>query len=324
MALERARNRLRRAIARLRYRRGYLDRHAPVIESATAGGSTDVDDYWADHTVNSIPFVTRRSSARYLEWRFDEYPLFREFSGLWGEHDGETVLDYGCGPGNDVVGFLLNTGALRVIGMDVSRQALELTRRRVALHKLPLDRVRLMQLNDAVPEVPLPDDSVDFLQSQGVLQHVSNPGEVLRELQRVLKPGGEARVMVYNRDSVWLHLYVAYVVMLQEGKHPELPVEEVFQLTTDGPECPVARCWRAEDFIGLCEQAGFQAEFLGGYLSRHELQLLDRYRQRGIADERLAGEHREFLRGLEFDDHGLPSYRGHHAGVGGAYVLRKA
>ena len=319
-----ARDKIRRALIDVRYRDSVLARRAPEVESSTGQGPTEVDTYLDDHTVNSTPFATRSSSERYLEWRFDEYPLFREFSGLWGDHDGEVVLDYGCGPGNDVTGFLLYTRARQVIGMDVSRKALELARRRVALHEIPTERVRLVQLNDATPEVPLPDESVDFLQSQGVLQHVSNPGEVLRELQRVLRPGRDARVMVYNRDSVWLHLYTAYVTMLLEGKHTEMPVEEVFQLTTDGPECPIARCWRSDDFIALCAEAGFQAEFLGGYLSRHELQLLDQYREQAIADERLAAEHREFLQELEVDDQGLPKYRGHYAGVGGGYILRKA
>lgn len=151
---------------------------------------------------------------------------------------------------------------------------------------------------------------------------MSAPGQVLRELRRVLKPVGEARVMVYNRDSVWLHLYSAYVVMVLEGLHGEMAVEEVFQLTTDGPDCPIARCWRAEEFIALCAVAGFRAEFLGGYLSRHELELLPRYRARAIADARLGAEHRTFLEALEFDDRDLPMHRGLHAGVGGAYVLR--
>jgi SAM-dependent methyltransferase len=312
-----------RALIALRSREAYVARHAPRVQTDTASPHTEVEDYWEGHTVNSTPFATRRASARYLEWRFEEYPLFREFSGLWDDHDGEVVLDYGCGPGNDVVGFLVHTNAKQVIGMDVSRKALELARRRVALHKVPLERVRLIQLNDADPEIPLEDGAVDYLQCQGVLQHVSAPGQVLRELHRVLKPDREARVMVYNRDSIWLRLYTAYVVMLLEGQHSEMPVEDVFQLTTDGPDCPIARCWRAEDFIALSGEAGFRAEFLGGYLSRHELALLSRHREQAIGDPRLAAEHREFLDALEFDERGLPMYRGRYAGVGGAYVLRK-
>ena len=300
----------------------YLARHAPEIHGAATGERDEVDGYWNEHTVNSVPFVTARASAKYLEWRFEEYPLFRELSGLWGEHDGEIVLDYGCGPGNDVVGFLIHTGARRVIGVDVSRTALELTRRRVALHRVPTDRVELIELSDASPVIPLSDRSVDFFQCQGVLQHTSDPLSILRELRRVQKPGGEARVMVYNRDSVWFHVYTAYVVKLLEGRYADIPVEDAFQRTTDGPECPIARCWRGEEFVQLCREAGFEAEFLGGYLSRHELELLARHRDAAIADERLPDEHREFLSELELDESGYPRHRGRYAGVGGAYVLR--
>jgi ubiquinone/menaquinone biosynthesis C-methylase UbiE len=302
----------------------YLARHAPEIRSRVAEERDEVDGYWNEHTVNSTPFATARASEKYLEWRFEEYPLFRELSGLWGDHDGEVVLDYGCGPGNDVVGFLIHTGASRVIGMDVSRKALELARRRVALHRVPPERVELVELTDSSPEIPLPDRSVDFFQSQGVLQHTSDPLAILRELRRVQKPGGEARVMVYNRESVWLHLYVAYSVQLLEGRYADLAVEDAFQHCTDGPECPIARCWRGDEFVALCREAGFEAEFLGGYLSRHELDLLDRHLADAIADPHLAEEHRAFLGELEVDESGYPRHGDRYAGIGGAYVLRAA
>ena len=103
------------------------------ILDAVNGDTTSVDRYWSSHTVNSTPFRSASASEKYLEWRFAEYPLFREFMGLWGDHTGHVVLDYGCGPGNDVTGFLLYSGADRVVGVDVSKKALELARARIEL-----------------------------------------------------------------------------------------------------------------------------------------------------------------------------------------------
>src|SRR3712207_7349439 len=40
---------------------------------------------------------------------------------------------------------------------------------------------------------------------------------ILSEFRRVLKPGGRAQVMVYNENSLWMHLYVAYLKMIVEG-----------------------------------------------------------------------------------------------------------
>ena len=107
-----------------------------ITERAATANPTAVDLYWGKHTVNSTPFNSAEKSLQYLEWRFGQYPLFRELMELWGEHDDRVVLDYGCGPGNDLTGLLVYIKARKVIGIDVSVKALELARRRLALHKI--------------------------------------------------------------------------------------------------------------------------------------------------------------------------------------------
>ena len=105
------RNGAQRLTGRLSRRLGSLQRgEVPPVRSAENGERTSVDSYWGSHTVapDELPPPeqwSRGRSARQLEWRFEQYPLFREFSGLWGEHDGEVLVDYGCGPGNDLTGF---------------------------------------------------------------------------------------------------------------------------------------------------------------------------------------------------------------------------
>ena len=284
--------------------------------------TTTVDQYWTRHTVRAQRFRSRRASARNLRWRFAEYPLFREFSGLWGDHDGEVILDYGCGPGNDLTGFAINTGARRLIGFDVSQTALNLAAKRLELHGAT-DRVELVRGADDDPAIPLDDASIDHVNCQGVLHHTSYPDTILLELARVLRPGGTATIMVYNRDSVWLHLYTAYERMVLEGAFPGLGIEEAFARNTDGPECPIARCYSADDFLGMCRRAGFEGEAVGGYLSRRELTSLKTSWARAIADNRLAPEHGAFLRELTFDFNGFPQYRGRHAGIGGTYRLHR-
>ena len=281
-----------------------------------------VDRYWNENPVRREPFESAEQSLEHLEWRFAQYPLFREYAGLWGDHDGQVVLDYGCGPGNDVTGFLVHTGAEKVIGVDVAHDVLNAARARIALHDVPEERYELIEVTDSDPRIPLPDDSIDYLQCQGVLQHTSDPLTILRELHRVLKPNREARVMVYNRDSVWLHLYVAHVVQLVQGRYADLPVEEAFARTTDGENCPIARCWRPADFADMCREAGFDPEFLGGYPSLHELQQIDENLESALRDERLGPDHRSFLSELEFDGEDHPIWRGKHSGVGASYLLR--
>ena len=300
---------------------------APPIQEAAdgaEGGTTPVDEYWSGHTVNSTPFRSAGASEKYLEWRFAEYPLFREFMGLWGDHAGHVVLDYGCGPGNDVTGFLLYSGAEHVIGIDVSRKALELAQARIELHRVPPERVTLLHNSDGSVGIPLEDESVDYINCGGVLHHTSDPGGILSEFRRVLRPDGEARVMVYNRNSLWFHLYTAYVKMVVEGAFSGLTVEQAFTLNTDGEECPISRAYVPEDFLGQAVAAGLKGEFLGGYLAKYELELYSRYGEKGRTDERLSDEHRAFLNQLHRDHSGLPLFRAKHAGVGGSYRLRRS
>jgi SAM-dependent methyltransferase len=285
--------------------------------------TTAVDQYWTEHTIRAERFRSRRASERNLEWRFAQYPLFREFSGLWGQHDGEVMLDYGCGPGNDLTGYALYTAAQRIIGFDVSPRALELARARLDLHRVESGRVELVQGSDASTEIPLEDESVDFLQSLGVLHHTSEPEAILHELYRVLRPGGRGLIMVYNRDSLWFHLYTAYEKMILANAFPGMDVHEAFRRNTDGPACPISRSYVPGDWVAICERAGFEADFVGGYLSRNELRTLEASWPQAIADLRLGDEHRDFLRSLTFDVAGRPMYEGAHAGIGGTYRLRK-
>lgn len=315
--------RMLRQYALIATRNALHRRRAPVVHEAAPAGSTSVDAYWADHTVNSRPFRNAKESREYLEWRFDQYPRYRELMGLWGDHHDEVVLDYGCGPGDDTVGLLLYSGATQVIGVDISARALELARRRIALHAIDEHRVHLIRIGDADPTIPLDDSSVDVVHCSGVLHHTSDPESILREFHRILKPHGRAQVMVYNRDSVWFHLYTAYVRMIHEGAFAELSVDDAFARNTDGPDCPISRCYRPAEFLALGRGAGLEGVFAGGYLSRTELAALAVHRETAQAHPRLGSEHRQFLRDLVEDESGLPTYRGLLAGIGGTFHLKK-
>jgi len=308
-----------------------IDRRTKKEKVATTAGRqrressrlTAVDAYWGEHTVHSEPFKSADESLEYLGWRFEQYPLFREFMQLYGKHDGKIILDYGCGPGNDLVGFLVSSGARKVIGVDISAKALELATERLALHSIDRERFRLIQTSDASTTIPLKNSSVDFIYCEGVLHHVSDPVAILREFFRVLRPESWASIMVYNRNSLWLHLYTAYGKMILQNAFPGLNLDEAFAKSTDGEACPISRCYKPDDFTAICDNTGFQTEFVGGYLSVHELDLMKEVADQALEDDRLAEEHKEFLRELVYDEQGYPKYDGKHAGIGGVYRLYK-
>ena len=302
---------------------GYHLPAMPLTDANSAPARSAVDDYWGRWTVRSEPFTSSLESMQYLEWRVGVYPLFADYMGVPGHHEGEVILDYGCGPGNDTVHFLMSSGARMVIGLDISEKALELAGRRMVLHGIGRDRVQLVQTSDASSLIPLPSDSVDYVHCLGVIHHTTHPGLVLREMTRVLRPGGRGSIMVYNRDSIFFHLWIAYQRQLVNGEFPGLQVEVAFSRATDGQDCPISRAYRPDDFIELCIAAGLEVEFAGGYFANMELDLMRNSGEAAIADGRLALEHRAFLSELTLDDRGFYLYRNRTAGHGGVYSIRK-
>jgi SAM-dependent methyltransferase len=292
----------------------------PVMMAAS-GPATVVDSYWGEHTVYIPQFRTARASLRYLRRRAREYPLFEPLMELYGDHRNDTVVDYGCGPGNDLVGFLVAGQARRVIGIDVSRKALELARRRLALHRIEGDRARLILVADGDASIPLDSSSVDLMYCEGVLHHTSDPGGLLREFHRILKPNAKAAIMVYNRDSLYYHLYTAYQRQVLDGAFAGLTIDEAFRRNTDGEECPISRAYAPDEFVVACQAAGFKTRFVGGYFAMLELEGFSSLAFRAKADPQLGAEHRAFLGELELGSDGFPRYRGHYAGIGGVYHL---
>lgn len=98
---------------------------------------------------------------------------------------GQTVADIGCGPGTDLARLADAVGGTgSVIGVDREPRMLEEARRRLA------GRANVeFRLGD-IHTLPLPDGSVDRARVDRVLQHVADPAEAVREVRRVLRPGG--------------------------------------------------------------------------------------------------------------------------------------
>lgn len=280
---------------------------------------TAVDDYWGNLTVPG-DFNSGAESLNWLEIRSAMYPFFHELMGLWGNRTGQVVMDYGCGPANDVVGLAIYGNAAKVYGVDVSELAFAKAARRISMHGIG-DIVEFVKVSDEEPTIPLPDNSVDFIYSEGVLHHTSHPGEILKEFRRVLKPGGECSIMVYNYDSIWLHLYVAYEMQIRDAHRTEEDVRNVFRDTTDGVGCPISIAYKPADFVALCEAAGFTTDFVGGYYCA-SVELVDwpSRIENALSAGRLGKEHKDFLRSLETNEQ-WPYYQGKPAGIGGVYRL---
>jgi SAM-dependent methyltransferase len=277
-----------------------------------------VAEYWSDHNVTAHhAFTTRDESLDYFHWRNDQYPGYIELMPVAG-FDGRSVLDFGCGPGHDLIGFGTFSRCARLVGVDVSAPSIAESRARLALHGINAETIVL----DASGRLPFDDDTFDHIHNSGVLHHTPDPARVLSELRRVLRPGGSMNVMVYNHESLWLHLYVAYVRTIVQGLHPRETLREQFTHSTDGPDCPISNCYRPAEWMALCRTVGLEAHCAGAAVSVFELSLVEQ-RFAAIMDRRLPPESRRFLVSLEFDERDRPMHNGLPAGVGAVYRLSK-
>jgi SAM-dependent methyltransferase len=106
-------------------------------------------------------------------------------------HEGETVLDLGSGAGADVLISARRVGESgRAIGLDMTDEMLALARANAA--EAGVTNVEF--LKGYIEDIPLPDDSVDVVISNCVINLAGDKQKVLAETARVLRPGGRFAV----------------------------------------------------------------------------------------------------------------------------------
>jgi ubiquinone/menaquinone biosynthesis C-methylase UbiE len=177
----------------------------------------EVREFW-----NSDPCGTRylndqedfeaHARARYaLEPYIPEFAQFASSTSL-------KVLEVGVGMGADYLEWL-KAGA-QATGIDMSPASVERARRRCALAGYRPD----LRVADA-EHLPFADETFDVVYSYGVMHHSPDTTQCLREARRVLKPGGQARIMLYHHPSLTgAMLWLRYGVL--RGKSPRETVYE--------------------------------------------------------------------------------------------------
>ncbi|HVB81203.1 MAG TPA: class I SAM-dependent methyltransferase [Candidatus Binataceae bacterium] len=156
------------------------------------------------------------SSNPYLDRQY-----FNQFAG-------KRVLEIGCGAGPATCLFA-SFGAA-ITSVDLTQSAVEMTH----LHE---PRATVLQMD--AEALTFADASFDHVFSWGVIHHTANPTKAFGEIARVLRPGGTALLMVYNRASLRYWIKGAIWLFLR------------------------GRLWRGETFTTV------QRFFTDGYFHRH-------------------------------------------------------
>ena len=191
---------------------------------------------------------------RLLSCGQDQYWRKRAVTRL-SPQSGECFLDIATGTADVALEIIRNVpkGAVQVVGMDFSEKMLELARQKID----SLDKANSIQLECGSAEsLPFEDNSFDGTTTAFGIRNFFDKGRSLREMHRVLKPGGRCVILEFSlpRNSILNALYRFYFEWLLPkvgrliSKHPSA--------YTYLPETVAAFPVRKE-FSSLMQQAGF-------------------------------------------------------------------
>ena len=159
-----------------------------------------VKSYWERVPCGTGESITRGLEPGTRQWyeqverhRYELEPCIHAMA-QFTRHRGKKLLEVGVGAGTDHLQWA--RAGCECYGVDITDAAIETTRAHLALYGLESDLQRV----DA-EELPFPDGSFDIVYSWGVIHHSEHPEQIIAEVRRVLRPGGEFIGMLYGRRS---------------------------------------------------------------------------------------------------------------------------
>lgn len=202
---------------------------APMTYGESHGGT---DYVRPDGTVDRVQLGSRRffeiADERFYGWNkplHGDRPFDRIFD--YATYKGRPVLEVGCGMGCMAMNWA-QAGA-GITAVDLNPVAVEQTQRRFQVFELQ----GVIEQADA-EALPFADDSFDYVYSWGVLHHTPGISAAVRELHRVLRPGGTAGVMLYHRKSLLFRYTISYIEGWLNGEREVLSARQLASRYGDG------------------------------------------------------------------------------------------
>jgi SAM-dependent methyltransferase len=149
----------------------------------------------------------------------------RRIHWMCAQVGGPDVLDLGCSQG--IASILLAREGHRVVGIDREHEAIRAARERLDQEESPV-RERVEFRVGEGRAVGFPDESFDAVLLGEVLEHQLDPGKLLAEARRVLRPGGRLVITTpYGVHPYPDHKQPLYLSALLERLAPKLSIEEI-------------------------------------------------------------------------------------------------
>ena len=167
---------------------------------------------------------------RFDELYFDYYPYLERY--LATRFQGKKALEIGLGFGT--LGQAIASRGAEYHGVDISPGPVAMMRKRLQWLGLPDELV----LQASALELPYPDAMFDYVYSIGCLHHTGDLPKSVDEVHRVLRPGGRAVVMLYNRRSFRRIAFAALGTIFPRYRESEAGWRAIYDADESGAPAP--------------------------------------------------------------------------------------
>ncbi len=224
----------------------------------TAGTNTDQVGAVSDEAMTLEYFETLTAKFKQhggiVNPRTDTQPILSELVP-YNSLRGKKVLDVATGAGIFLVEFA-KMGA-DAIGIDITSYAIKHASRNLALRGLKAEVIKM----DA-QELSFSDNTFDYVHAWGCVMHMPDTEKAIREIYRVLKPGGTALIYVYNRNSwtFWFNFIFLRGVLLGKLLTYKFNINKLTTRYADGATIggsPLAKFYSKRELKKMVEAAGF-------------------------------------------------------------------
>ncbi len=147
---------------------------------------------WFNYIDNNFIRDSNIYHSAFSKIPFDQ---FIQYSSI----NDKDILEIGCGYGFHTEMILKNSKPKNYTAVDITTEAIEATKKRLKLKNIIFQNVNL--INADAENLPLKDESLDFIWSWGVIHHSLNTEKIINEIFRTLKKNGKFRIMIYNKNS---------------------------------------------------------------------------------------------------------------------------
>lgn len=201
-----------------------------------------VKDFWNEASCGEELLLPSKDEEGFNQQRLKRYQLEPEILSFadFGKYNHKKVLEIGVGLGCEHQMFAENGADL--YGIDLTERAIENTQKRFDIFDLKSN----LAVGDA-ENLAFGNNTFDLVFSWGVMHHSPNTQQCFDEAFRVLKNGGEVKIMVYHHNSITGYmLWICYGLMKLK---PFISLNKIYEKYLESSGTKAFTVWEVREML---------------------------------------------------------------------------